>query len=302
MRLVFAGTPEFAARALEALVAAGHEIALVLCQPDRPAGRGLQLAECAVKKVALALGLQVFQPASLRDTAAQATIRARAADAMVVAAYGLLLPAAVLQSTRIGAINIHASLLPRWRGAAPIQRALMAGDLQTGVTIMQMNEGLDTGPMRSQRAIDISPDEDAGTLHDRLATLGASMVVEALERPDGPTVPQPAEGVTYAHKILRKDTLLDWSQSAPDLERIVRALRPTPGAQAQVAGETLKVWRAQTFDGAGVPGERIESGSERLVIACGSGALSLQEVQRPGGKRLDAGAFARGARLARTQV
>ena len=221
---------------------------------------------------------------------------------MVVVAYGLLLPPHVLQAARIGAINIHASLLPRWRGAAPIQRALMAGDWRTGITIMQMDEGLDTGPMRLQRAIDILPDEDAGALHDRLAALGASMVVESLERPDEPVTPQPAEGATYARKITREDTLLDWSWPARDLERAVRALRPSPGAQVQIAGETLKVWRAEVSDGAGVPGELIEVGPERILVACGSGALSLQELQRPGGKRLDAGAFARGARLVRTRV
>ena len=297
MRLVFAGTPEFAARALDALVAAGHEIVLVLCQPDRPAGRGLKVAACAVKQRAQALGLDVFQPQTLKSSDAQTRIRDAGADAMIVAAYGLLLPKAVLDSCRLGAINIHASLLPRWRGAAPIQRALMAGDAQTGITIMQMDEGLDTGPMRLQRAIDIRPEDDAGSLHDRLAELGAAMIVEALSASDGPAIPQPSEGATYARKIVREDARLDWSRPAGELECIVRAMRPVPGAQADLHGEAVKVWRAAECDGSGHPGAILSARDDGITVACGRGALRLLEIQRPGGKRLAAGDFLRGARL-----
>lgn len=297
MRLVFAGTPEFAARALDALVAAGHEIVLVLCQPDRPAGRGLKLTPCAVKQRAQSHGLDIFQPETLKSAEAQSTIREAGADAMIVAAYGLLLPKAVLDSCRLGALNIHASLLPRWRGAAPIQRALMAGDAQTGITIMQMDEGLDTGPMRLQRAIDIRPQDDAGSLHDRLAELGASMIVEVLSASDGPAIPQPPEGATYARKIVREDARLDWSRTAGELERVVRAMCPAPGAQADLRGEAVKVWRAAECAGSGHPGDILSARADGITVACGRGALRLLEIQRPGGKRLAAGDFLRGARL-----
>ena len=300
MRLVFAGTPDFAARALDALVDAGHQVVLVLCQPDRPAGRGLRLTACAVKEHARARELEVFQPESLKTPESVSRIRDADADAMIVAAYGLLLPAGVLAATRFGALNIHASLLPRWRGAAPIQRALLAGDTVTGITIMQMDEGLDTGPMRLQRAIDIGPRDDAGTLHDRLATLGASMIVEALDALDRPAEPQPSEGVTYARKIGRDDARLDWSRAANELERTVRAMRPAPGAQADLAGEPVKVWRADECAGAGPPGAILSADDSGIVVACGQGALRLLEVQRPGGKRLAVSEFLRGARLARS--
>ncbi len=298
MRLVFAGTPEFAERALSALVSAGHEIALVLTQPDRPSGRGMRIAESAVKQRARAAGIEVFQPESLRDEEAQARVRHAGADAMVVVAYGLILPRPILEATKRGAMNVHASLLPRWRGAAPIQRALLAGDTRTGVTIMQMDEGLDTGPMLMQRDIPILPEDDAGSLHDRLAVLGAELIVEALSRPSLAATPQPAEGATYAAKITQADAMLDWRHDADRLERVVRAMRPAPGARTVLGGEPLKVWRARQTSAAGRTGTILRADHEGIVVACGNGALSLLEVQRAGGKRLTAEQFLRGAKLA----
>ncbi|MGE0875151.1 MAG: methionyl-tRNA formyltransferase [Burkholderiales bacterium] len=298
MRLVFAGTPEFAERALSALVSAGHQIALVLTQPDRPSGRGMRIAESAVKQRARAAGIEVFQPESLRDEEAQARVKDAGADAMVVVAYGLILPRPILEATRLGAINIHASLLPRWRGAAPIQRALLAGDTRTGVTIMQMDEGLDTGPMLMQREIPILPGDDAGSLHERLAALGADLIVEALSGQIPPATTQPAEGATYAAKITQVDAVLDWSRDADHLERVVRAMRPAPGARTLIGGESLKVWRARRMSAAGSAGTILRADHEGIVVACGDGALSLLEVQRAGGKRLSAEQFLRGAKLA----
>jgi len=295
MRLVFAGTPEFAERALSALLAAGHDIALVLSQPDRPAGRGMRLSESPVKRSALASGLAVFQPASLRDEAAQSRIREADADALIVVAYGLILPLPVLAAARGGAINIHASLLPRWRGAAPIQHALLAGDARTGISIMQMDAGLDTGPVLMQRELAIAPDDDAGSLHDRLADMGAGMIVEALSGPALQPTPQPSEGASYAAKITRADAILDWNATAIELERRVRAMRPAPGAQTTHGGEPLKVWRAECVAGSGIPGTVLNASHEALVVACKDGALSLVEVQRAGGRRLSATQFLRGA-------
>jgi methionyl-tRNA formyltransferase len=226
MRVIFAGTPEFAARALEAIAAAGNDVPLVLTQPDRPAGRGMAMQPSAVKKAALARGLEVFQPPTLRDEASRARIAAVGADVMVVAAYGLILPQAVLDLPRFGCINIHASLLPRWRGAAPIQRALLAGDTETGVCIMQMEAGLDTGPVLMREALPIAPDDSTGSLHDRLADLGARLAVAALSGLPLPAQPQPAEGVTYAHKIEKAESLIDWSRPAADIDRQVRAFSP----------------------------------------------------------------------------
>lgn len=298
MNVVFAGTPEFAARALAAVLAAGHRVPLVLCQPDRPAGRGLRLVACPVKERALDAGLELFQPETLKDPAAIERLRAADADAMVVAAYGLLLPRAALEAARGGALNIHASLLPRWRGAAPIQRALLAGDTRTGITIMRMDEGLDTGPMLLREAIPIAPDEDAGSLHDRLAGLGARLIVEALAGPLQAGEPQPSEGVCYARKIAREDARIDWAQPAVVLERIVRAMRPSPGAHAELQGESLKIWRAGLAPGEGAPGAILSADPSGIVVACGEGALRLLQVQRPGGRRLDIPEFLRGARLA----
>jgi len=297
MRVVFAGTPEFAERALSALVAAGHDVVLALTRPDRPAGRGMRLAESPVKLCARSAGIEVFQPETLRDEAAQARVRAACADVLVVVAYGLILPQAVLDAAARGAINIHASLLPRWRGAAPIQRALLAGDKRTGITLMQMDRGLDTGPMLMQREVPVLADDDAGSLHDRLATLGAGMIVEALSIVSLPATPQPAEGASYAAKITRADAALDWTRDAEELERVVRAMRPAPGAQTTLGGEGLKVWRARLVSAHGKAGTILASNDEGIVVACGKDGLSLQEIQRAGGKRLSAAQFLRGTRM-----
>jgi methionyl-tRNA formyltransferase len=297
VRLVFAGTPDFAAAALSALIEARHDVALVLTQPDRPAGRGLRPAESAVKRLAADAGLPVRQPATLRDPATQAELSALRPDALVVAAYGLIVPAAVLAIPSLGAINIHASLLPRWRGAAPIQRALLAGDASTGITIMQMDAGLDTGPMLLQRSIAIAADETAGSLHDRLAELGAQCIVEALPQIAAGTltpVPQDDARACYAAKIEKREARLDWRRPAAELERQVRAFNPYPGATAGIRGTVLKIWRAAVAQGAGNPGEVLAAGSDGIRIACGAGALRLESLQRPGGRALDAAAFLQG--------
>jgi len=286
VRLVFAGTPEFAALALQAIVAAGHDVALVLTQPDRPAGRGMALQPSPVKKLALEKGIEVFQPLSLKDTEAQAKIAAIGAEVMVVAAYGLILPQAVLDLPRFGCLNIHASLLPRWRGAAPIQRALLAGDAETGVCIMQMEAGLDTGPVLLRGAFPIAADDTSATLHDRLAALGATLIVDALCRLPLPAEPQPAEGVTYAQKIGKAEAQIDWSLSAAELDRHIRAFNPFPGAQAQFGGQTVKLWRAVPVDGSGEKGQILAVDRNSIVVACGSGALAVSELQKAGGKRL----------------
>ncbi len=300
MRAVFAGTPPFAAAALEALVGAGHEIPLVLTQPDRPAGRGLRETASAVAQAAARLGLRVEKPATLKDPAAQELVRAVAPDVMVVAAYGLLLPAEVLAIPRSGCLNIHASLLPRWRGAAPIQRALLAGDLETGVDIMQMEKGLDTGPVLLEKRIAIGAGETAGELTARLAALGAQAVVEALR--SLPTLvprPQDASRATYAAKVAKSEARIDWSRSSEEIDRLVRAFNPAPGAEAALGKEALKVWKARVVPGQGAPGEVLEAEGDRLVVATGSGALALLEIQKPGGRRVSASEFLRGARLRR---
>ena len=294
MRLIFAGTPEFAAQALQAIVAAGHDVTLVLTQPDRPAGRGMTLQPSAVKKVALEHGIEVFQPLTLRDAEAQAKLAAVGAEVMVVAAYGLILPQVVLDMPRFGCINIHGSLLPRWRGAAPIQRALLAGDAETGVCIMQMEAGLDTGPVLLRGAFPIEASDTTATLHDRLAALGAGLVVEALGKLPLPAEPQPAEGVTYAHKIEKAEALIDWSKTATELDRHIRAFNPFPGAQALFAGQTVKLWQAMPVDGAGEAGAILALDRHRIVIACGQGALAVSELQKAGGKRLPVQQFLAG--------
>jgi len=286
VRLIFAGTPEFAALALQAIVAAGHDVALVLTQPDRPAGRGMALQPSPVKKLALEKGIEVFQPLTLKDAEAQAKIAAVGAEVMVVAAYGLILPQAVLDLPRFGCLNIHASLLPRWRGAAPIQRALLAGDAETGVCIMQMEAGLDTGPVLLRDAFTVTPDDTSATLHDRLAALGARLVVEALGKLPLPATPQALAGVTYAQKIGKAEAVIDWSQSAAELDRHIRAFNPFPGAQAQFGGQTVKLWRAMPVEGAGENGQILQVDRNRVVVACGSGALAVSELQKAGGKRL----------------
>ncbi len=294
MRLIFAGTPEFAAQALQAIIEAGHDVALVLTQPDRPAGRGMTLQPSAVKKVALAHGIEVFQPLTLRDAEAQAKIAAVGAEVMVVAAYGLILPQVVLDLPRFGCINIHASLLPRWRGAAPIQRALLAGDAETGVCIMQMEAGLDTGPVLLWEAIPITAEDTTATLHDRLAALGARLVVEVLARLPLPVEAQPAEGVTYAHKIEKAEAQVDWRRTAAELDRHIRAFNPFPGAQTSFNGQTVKLWQARPVAGQGEIGTVLAVDRSQVVIACGEGALAVSEFQKAGGKRLPVQQFLAG--------
>jgi methionyl-tRNA formyltransferase len=298
VRLVFAGTPTFAAVALKALIDAGHAVALVLTQPDRPAGRGLKPRPSAVKLLADDKGIAVLQPATLRDDAAVAAIADVQPDAMVVAAYGLMIPARVLALPRLGCLNIHASLLPRWRGAAPIQRALLAGDTVTGVTIMQMNEALDAGPILLQEAVAIDPRDTAQTLHDRLAELGARLIVRALDAPLRPR-PQDESLATYAPKIDKNEARIDWTQSAERIERKVRAFNPYPGAYTRLDGVVLKIWGARVERGAAAPPGVVVGCSEAgIVVGCGADALRITEVQRAGGKRLSAGAFLAGHRLA----
>jgi methionyl-tRNA formyltransferase len=297
MRLVFAGTPEFAALSLAALVDAGHDVCLVLTQPDRRSGRGMLVSNSAVKQLARERGLPVYQPAKLGEAASLAHIAAARPDALVVAAYGLILPQSVLDLPPRGALNIHASLLPRWRGAAPIMRALLAGDRLTGITIMQMDAGLDTGPILAQRALEILSDDDAGSLHDRLAALGAEMIVAELAAlASGRTQarPQPNEGVTYAPKLDKRESMLDWTRTAAELERAVRAYRPSPGAQARLHGETLKIWRASLTARQGEPGVVLEAGPNSIVVACGQDALAITESQRAGARRLSTAELLRG--------
>ncbi len=299
MKLAFAGTPEFARCALQALHEAGHEIALVLTQPDRPAGRGMKLQASPVKQWANAHGLVVAQPRSLRldgkypaeALAAQAALRSAAPTLMVVAAYGLILPAWTLALPPQGCWNIHASLLPRWRGAAPIQRAIEAGDRETGITLMQMDAGLDTGAMLLEARLPITPSDTSASLHGALAALGAQLVVQGLaELAQAPRVAraQPAEGVNYAAKIEKQEAALNWACDAALLERRTRAFDPFPGCSFEWQGQTLKLWRAQVVAGQGTPGQRITTSPERWVMACGVGALELLEVQAPGGRRVAA--------------
>lgn len=296
MRLVFAGTPEFAAVALRRLLASGFEVPLVLTQPERPAGRGMLLTPGPVKQVALAAGIEILQPQSLkRDAAAVARIAAVAHEVMVVAAYGLILPQAVLDIPPAGCLNIHASLLPRWRGAAPIQRAIEAGDSSTGVCIMRMEAGLDTGPVVLSAAVPIGIDDTAATLHDTLSMLGADLIVDALRRLDAlPATKQPLTGVTYAAKIGKSEARLDFAQSAAVLACKVRAFNPFPGASAGVAGGVFKVWAATPGASApeGAVGRVIAANADGIVIGCAAGTtLVMTELQRPGGKRLSARQF-----------
>mgnify|MGYP002633839216 CR=1 FL=1 len=291
MRVVFAGTPGFAVPGLQALSQAGHAVALVLTQPDRPAGRGLEPATSPVKRAAVALGLPVYQPDSLKDPAVQARVRAAAPEIMIVAAYGLILPQELLDIPPRGALNIHASLLPRWRGAAPIQRAILAGDPVTGVCIMQMDAGLDTGAVLLRAEVAIALEETAGGLHDRLASLGAVSMLDALVRIEQGTVspiPQATMGVTYAPKIGKSEARIDWTRPAPEIQRQIRAFNPFPGAAARIHGRELKVWRAIPHAESGPPGTVLQLGAEGLVVACGVASLNLTELQRAGGKRLAA--------------
>lgn len=316
-RVAFAGTPEFAARALRAIVDAGFEVPIVLTQPDRPAGRGLQTQPSAVKRDALARGLAVFQPSTLRTVRrdgtpidegahAQSQLRGVGYDVMVVAAYGLILPQAVLDIPRAGCINIHASLLPRWRGAAPIQRAVEAGDARTGISIMRMDAGLDTGPVLLEADTPISAQDTAGTVHDRLADLGATLIVDALGRLDALTPrPQPDAGATYAAKIDAAEQRLDFARPAAQVAAKIRAFNPVPGAVAQWHARArpddavaIKCWFARTTDGEGAVGEVLRVGDDGIDIACTDGAVRITELQRAGGKRLAARDFVRGAAIA----
>jgi methionyl-tRNA formyltransferase len=299
LSLVFMGTPEFAATSLGALIAAGHRIAAVYTQPPRPAGRGHRLQPSPVQLLGEQHGLPVRCPTGLRDPEAQAEFAALGADAAIVAAYGLILPKPILDAPRLGCLNVHASLLPRWRGAAPIQRAILAGDRETGITIMQMDEGLDTGPMLLQQAIPIGPKTTAGELTEQLAGLGASLVVEALdEAAAGRHMPrpQPEAGVTYAPKLRREEAQLDWRRPAAELERQVRAFDPWPGAFFLAREERIRVLSAETEPRgtAAAPGTVLD---ERLAIACGEGVLRPLRLQRPGRAPLDAAAFLRGFAL-----
>jgi methionyl-tRNA formyltransferase len=311
MNIVFAGTPEFAAVALQTLHAQGFHISLVLTQPDRPAGRGMQLQASPVKQFAASHGIPVAQPVSLRlngkypEAAREAhdLLHAVQADVMVVAAYGLILPRSVLDIPKHGCINIHASLLPRWRGAAPIHRAIEAGDTETGITIMQMDEGLDTGPMLARQSMPITEEDTTGSLHDKLAALGGTMIVDALRKLEQGglrATPQPEAGVCYANKIGKEEAAIDFASSAQDVARKIRAFNPFPGAAATFDSTVLKLWRAQEAGGSysATPGKVITANaSEGIVIACGSGAIRVLELQKPGGKRLPAAEFLKGFAL-----
>jgi methionyl-tRNA formyltransferase len=300
MRLIFAGTPPFAAAALSAIHAAGHEIALVLTQPDRPAGRGQKLTASAVAEKANKLGLALEKPATLKGADIQAQLVALKADVMVVVAYGLLLPRAVLDTPKYGCLNIHGSLLPRWRGAAPVQRAIEAGDAEAGIDIMQMDEGLDTGPVLLEKRVAIAPDETTTTLFAKLTDVAASAIVAALKNLNE-LVPrhQTSEGVLYAKKVEKIEGRIDWSQTASVIERRLRAFDPFPGCESVLVGETLKIWRGEVVRvagrdvRAGLPGEVIAVDSAHVLVACGQDALSLHTVQKPGSKRVSIGEFLR---------
>ncbi|HKX53752.1 MAG TPA: methionyl-tRNA formyltransferase [Nitrosospira sp.] len=296
MRIIFAGTPPFAAIALEALADAGHEIALVLTQPDRPAGRGMKNTPSAVKLLAQKRGFDLLQPSSLRQPELHAQLGAIRADIMVVAAYGLILPFSVLNIPKLGCVNIHASLLPRWRGAAPIERAILAGDRETGITIMQMDRGLDTGPILLIRSIAIAKDDTAGTLHEKLGRLGAMCIVEALALlQEGKIIatPQNELAATYAPKLEKGEAEVDWQLDAENIDRAVRAFNPRPGMHSTVNGISMKVWRASVDarDAGGKPGEIIAIRPDGIVVACGKRTLILEIVQKSGGKKLSSAEF-----------
>lgn len=289
LRLVFAGTPEFAAEHLKALLDTPHQIVAVYTQPDRPAGRGQKLMPSPVKQLALQHGLPVLQPPTLRDPTAQEELRALAPDLMVVVAYGLILPQVVLDIPRLGCINSHASLLPRWRGAAPIQRAVQAGDAESGVTVMQMEAGLDTGPMLLKVTTPISAGDTGGSLHDRLAQLGPQAVVQAIEGLAAGTLQGEVQDdalATYAHKLNKDEARIDWSRPADELERLVRAFNPWPICHSTLDGQPLKVLAAEPAEGRGQPGQILDASKDGLTVACGEGALRLTRLQLPGGKPL----------------
>jgi methionyl-tRNA formyltransferase len=298
MRLVFAGTPLFAEQALRALVGAGHQVLLVLTQPDRTSGRGLKFRHSEVKTAALQLALPIAQPPTLKSDESLEILRGAQAQAMIVAAYGLILPQAVLDCFPLGCINIHASLLPRWRGAAPIQRAILAGDTLTGISIMRMDAGLDTGPVLLSREIAIASDETAASLHDKLAALGARCIVEclpALEQGALRAVPQSEEGVTYASKIQKSEAAIDWTKPAEVVDGQVRALNPFPVASTTLHGEVVRIWASRLASGQGGPaGQVLCAGDEGIIVGCGNRAVCLLELQRASSKRLTAAQFLRG--------
>lgn len=295
MKIIFAGTPQFAASALAALLEKDHQVVAVLTQPDRPAGRGMQLTASPVKQLAQQHGLPVLQPPTLKTEDAQREVAALGADVMVAAAYGLILPKAVLQAPRYGCLNIHASLLPRWRGAAPIQRAILAGDAETGITIMQMDEGLDTGDMLLRHTCPIAPGDTAATLHDKLASLGATSIVEALRLlQEGLLTPirQDDAAATYAAKLLKSEGQIDWRLDALHIQRAVRAFNPFPGCSAGFNDTTIKTWQAALVqDAQGEPGEVLTVDKAGITVACGKDALRLEVLQRPGGKAQPAAQF-----------
>lgn len=301
MNIIFAGTPEFAVPALQALIDAGHVISLVLTQPDRPSGRGMKLKASPVKQLAISQQIEVLQPETLRDAAVQAKIAGANADVMIVAAYGLIIPSAVLDMPRYGCYNIHASLLPRWRGAAPIQRALLAGDSETGVTIMEVVPALDAGAMVSRGVLPISERDTAQSLHDGLAEIGARLMVEAMQRlaREGSlsATPQDEALVTYAHKLEKSEAAIDWQQSAVEVCRKVRAFNPFPVAHTLLDGEVCRLWMASHLPGSGLPGEITGFDDTGILVACGEGLLRIEALQMPGGKRLAAKDFLRGRSL-----
>ena len=302
MKVIFAGTPDFAAAALKAIAAAGFEIPLVLTQPDRPKGRGMQLAPSPVKQAALELGLRVAQPEKLRNNAeALQMLKEVEADVMVVAAYGLILPQDVLDTPRHGCLNIHASLLPRWRGAAPIQRAIEAGDAETGVCIMQMDIGLDTGDVVSEHCYAIQPTDTANEVHDALMNLGAAAIVADLQqlKAEGrlKSVKQPEKGVTYAQKLSKEEARIDWNESAAVIERKIRAFNPVPAAWVEYQGKPMKIWRAEVVAQQGRAGEVLSCSADGLVVACGENALKITELQPSGSKRMPIAAFAAGHKI-----
>ena len=295
MRLVFMGTPDFSVPVLDALVQAGHDIAAVYCQPPRPAGRGKKESPTPVHARAAALGLPVRHPVSLKQPDAKAAFADLEAEIAVVVAYGLILPQAVLDMPARGCLNIHASLLPRWRGAAPIHRAIMAGDAQTGICIMQMEAGLDTGPVLLHKATDIGEEETTGQLHDRLSEMGAQLILQALDSLDDlAPVPQPQDVVTYAAKIDKREAAIDWTQPATAIDRQIRGLSPFPGAWTEIDGQRVKILASRLADGQGAAGQILD---DALTVACGSGAVRLLRLQRAGRGAQDATEFLRGMPL-----
>ncbi len=297
MRVIFAGTPDFAASALAALIEAGHEILVVLTQPDRPKGRGMKLTPSPVKTLALQHNLPVWQPENLKDTAVQQQLRDLQADVMVVAAYGLLLPAAVLNIPEHGCLNIHASLLPRWRGAAPIQRAIEAGDAESGVCIMQMDVGLDTGDVLLSRSTPITEATTAAQLHDDLAVIGAQAIVEALAKlPELTAIPQPEAGVTYAQKLSKADAEIDWALGAKQIHAKIRALNPVPGAWSNLNEQVIKIWASKVLEqrSDAAIGSIVAADKQGIAVQTGAGVILITELQASGSKRMAAAAFVAG--------